>query len=214
MQRESGWLITVQTSLHFLGNWETMIVAMMLPSVLPVARLFVQMSEPSPDRRCAQLFFVLSYLTIWTGFAIGLVAVSFFTPVVGDAIAHLLHRFEWSVPSFQVVQGWTLILVGLFQFTPMKRNCLRGCRSAAMVIAQYYQPGARGSWSLSIQHGLYCLGCCWALMTSMVVLGIESLQFMLLLTAIMTLERMWKYGEQVATAAGVGLIGWGIWLIV
>jgi predicted metal-binding membrane protein len=213
MQGEAGWSTTVQTNLHFLANWQIMIVAMMLPSVLPVAKLFNQVSESASDRRSAQFFFILSYFTIWTAFALGLVAVSWFTPIVVHTITHLQHQLEWHVPSSQTLHGWTLVAVGLFQFTPMKRNCLKGCRSAAMVIAQYYQPGAMGGWRLGTQHGLYCLGCCWALMASMVVVGMGNLKFMLVLTAVMTLERVWKYGQRVATVTGVGLITWGGWLI-
>jgi predicted metal-binding membrane protein len=193
-----------------LGHWEIMIIAMMLPSVLPLTQAFIQVSQSYTDRLSAQCAFVLSYITVWTIFSGLMIGMS----LIISHLSSVQSSDGWSaigLPglSQSVIQGITLIGVGSFQFTSMKRSCLKGCRFAAMIIAQYYYPGWQGGWNLGWQNGLYCLGCCWALMLSMAIVGMENLTFMLVLTAVMTLERTWKYGEGVAIAAGVGLMGWG-----
>lgn len=193
-----------------LGHWEIMIIAMMLPSVLPLTQAFIQVSQSFTERRLAQCAFVLSYIAVWTIFSGLMIGI-------GLLISHLSsmqssdewHAIGLPILSQSMIQGVTLMGVGGFQFTSMKQRCLKGCRSTAMTIAQYYYPGWQGGWNLGWQNGLYCLGCCWALMLSMAIVGMENLTFMLVLTAVMTLERIWTYGEEVAIAAGVGLIGWG-----
>lgn len=108
------------------------------------------------------------------------------------------------------VQGVVLMGAGLFQFTLLKQNCLKGCRSAAMVIAQFYQQGIFGAWRLGWGHGMYCLGCCWALMLIMLVVGMSNLSIMLGLTAVMSLERLWKHGETLSKWVGVILASGGL----
>jgi predicted metal-binding membrane protein len=179
---------------YSLSAWETMLIAMMLPSVLPIAQLFRRVSQDQSDRLQAQGAFLLGYLIVWTGFA----------------VLAVLAEMTWNqiAPSRlpPILFPLLSIGVGLFQFTPLKQNCLKGCRSAATFIAQHYDRGWKSGLNLGIQHGLYCLGCCIALMLEMVVLGVHNLQWMLLFTAIMTLERLWKYGEQFAIWVGVLLI--------
>lgn len=195
---------TIAQLLHSFGAWETMLVAMMLPSVLPIAKLFIQVSNRQ-ENRVAPFAFLLGYLTIWTGFSLLMVGMP------------LLMRSVISFPpplSVDWIRGITLLGVGLFQFTPLKQACLKGCRSAATTLAQYYQPGWQGGWQFGIEHGLYCLGCCWALMLEMAVLGLENLSLMLIFTAIMAIERLWKHGEAFAAWVGIGMIGLGGWTIV
>lgn len=207
---DSNWLATVQHLSYSLSAWETMIVAMMLPSVLPVARLFTRLNHRQPDCQSAQVAFLAGYLTIWTGFAICAV----FADIVLRSIFHCIHpwisQYLPIVLSFDLRIGAVSIAVGLFQFTPIKETCLRGCRQSAMFIAQYYDRGWKSGLNLGIQHGLYCLGCCFALMVEMGVIGIHDLRWMLVFTAIMTVERLWKFGEWIADWVGIGFIVLGL----
>lgn len=189
--------------LRYLLHWQVMLAAMMLPSVLPVAHLLSSVIQSNSERTQAQFGFVLGYWAVWTLAAIGFYIAQLLAPFV-------VARLPWGV------HPWTGIFVvgaGLFQFTPMKTRCLQGCRSAAMAIAQYYYPGILGGWQLGWQHGLFCLGCCWALMGLMGIVGLHNLMIMLVLTALMAVERLWRYGEQVAYGVGVLLIAIGLGLM-
>jgi predicted metal-binding membrane protein len=191
--------------LFYLFHWQIMLIAMMLPAVLPVVRLLSPLAQSNQEKHRSLIGFLLSYTTIWTVAAIGFYAAQLAAPLV-------THFAAWEVP----LKGWVVLLAGLFQFTSMKSRCLQGCRSAAMMIAQYYQPGMSGGWRLGWHHGMSCLGCCWMLMGLMAVTGLHSTLMMLVLTGVMTVERFWKHGEKFAIAVGVvftatGLIQIAVW---
>jgi predicted metal-binding membrane protein len=189
-------------SLVALGSWETMIVAMMLPGTLPTARAFIHIATKQSDRVSAQFAFLSAYMAVWTGFA-GLV----FAGDLGvDYGLEKLYQLGFAPVATPFVMGWTLMGMGLFQFTPMKKACLKGCRSGALFIAQRYEKGWQAAWKLGVEHGLYCLGCCWALMIGMMILGMENLWLMLLFSAVMVMERVWKYGERLSIAVGIALV--------
>lgn len=103
----------------------------------------------------------------------------------------------------------TLVLAGLFQFSELKEYCLKACRYPLSFLHHHYQRGLRGAWNLGIHHGLYCLGCCWALMSVMLVLGVGHLAWMLLLTGIMTIEKAGSLGQVLVSFVGVVLILFG-----
>lgn len=203
----SNWAATLQHLSYSVSVWETMLVAMMLPSVLPIAQLFTRLNQHQPDSKPAQTAFLAGYFLIWTGFSICAVIADF---VLQGLFHRLHHHLGQSLVAFNVFIGVTSIAVGVFQFTPMKAACLRGCRSAATFIAQHYDRGWKGGLNLGVQHGLYCLGCCFALMIEMSVIGLHDLRWMLIFTGIMTLERLWKFGEWLANWVGVSLIVLGL----
>ncbi|MGG6262826.1 DUF2182 domain-containing protein [Leptolyngbya sp. AN03gr2] len=189
-----------------LMSWEIMVVAMMFPSVIPVAEAFDRVSRSQSDRSVAQAAFFSAYAVIWSLFALGLESVRF-----------LCVSFAGILPlpaeEHFLLSAVVLIAAGFFQFTEKKRSCLRGCRSAATVIAQYYFPGWRGAWNLGLQHGWYCLGCCFMLMGVMLVLGMHNIALMIALTAVMSLERLWQHGEILAAITGIVLLLLGFLLL-
>jgi predicted metal-binding membrane protein len=183
-----------------LLSWEIMVIAMMLPSTLPTVKAFMQVSQTQGDRSRAQVMFLIAYLVVWTGFAILI--------WLGDVgVDYFLGRLQnWETIASPSIVGWTLIGMGVFQFTPIKQACLKGCRTGAVFVAQRYEKGWKAAWSLGVEHGLYCLGCCWALMVGLIILGMENLWYMLLFTAVMTIEKIWQHGQWFSVAIGVGLI--------
>ncbi|BAY59210.1 putative metal-binding integral membrane protein (plasmid) [Leptolyngbya boryana NIES-2135] len=190
------------------ASWLLMTIAMMLPSTVPIAEKFVQIdarqAEGTTQATCNQILFLIACLVIWSSFSIAMIAID-------------IGLDFWLSPHFKhhvLFQPLILIGVGAFQFTPMKQACLKGCRSVSAFIAQYYPQGMIGSWNLGWQHGLYCLDCCWALMVGCAAIGIENLSNMLIFTAIMTLERLWKYGEHLSIWIGVVMIALEIVLVV
>jgi predicted metal-binding membrane protein len=183
--------------IHTFASWELMLAGMMLPSIIPVINAFNVVTDSAENRSQLQLVFFSAYVLLWTGFSI---------LMVGLEASNVFEVLQLTTP---LGKGLSLIAVGGFQFTPLKLACLRGCRSAIALVSQYYQPGLQGAWNLGWQHGLFCLGCCWALMLEMAILGLHSFWVMALFTAIMLIERFWKYGEKFAIAIGIAFIGWG-----
>jgi predicted metal-binding membrane protein len=193
--------------LLFLVSWQVMIAAMMLPSSLPLVRMFAAASVGAPDRRTALGAFLGAYALVWSAF--GLLAFA------GDAALHAavaaspwLERHDWAIaPS-------VLLLAGAFQFTPLKDACLRACRHPASFLHRHYSRGARGGFMLGARHGLFCVGCCWALMLVMFAAGAVSLIWMAVLTALMVHEKTRPTGAQTVSLTGVVLLAAGSTLML
>ena len=190
------------TLLLFLLGWQVMVAAMMLPSSLPLVRMFAAASVGAPDRRAALAAFLGAYALVWSAF--GLLAFT------GDAALHAavaaspwLERHDWAIaPS-------VLLLAGAFQFTPLKDACLRACRHPASFLRRHYSRGARGGFMLGARHGLFCVGCCWALMLVMFAAGAVSLIWMAVLTALMVHEKTRPTGAQTVPVTGVVMLAAG-----
>ena len=104
----------------------------------------------------------------------------------------------------------TLVMAGLYQFTPLKRVCLIHCRSPFAFVAQHWRYGRIGALQMGLRHGGYCLGCCWALFAVMVAAGVMSLAWMLLLTLLVFIEKVLPQGRRAAPVIGVALIILGL----
>jgi predicted metal-binding membrane protein len=185
----------------FMVAWQAMIGAMMLPSSLPLVRLFAVASAVAPGRRRAMAAFLGGYALVWTGFG----AVAF----AGDALLHRLIQDNAALRAHEwAIVGGFLTLAGLVQFTPLKDRCLTECRHPGAFLIRHYRRGVAGSFALGRKHGLFCLGCCWALMLVMFVAGVASLVWMGALTMLMVYEKTARRGEQAVPIAGVALLGW------
>jgi predicted metal-binding membrane protein len=185
------------------GAWVVMVAAMMLPSATPMLRLFTAASAAQPRPGRALGAFVGGYLAVWAAF--GVVALG------ADAAAE---RVEASAPGLAarpwLVPAATLVLAGAFQFSPLKDACLDACRHPAAWLLRRYRRGTGPALSLGWGHGLFCLGCCWALMLVMVVAGLTDLRWMAGLAALMAYEKVGRHGRPVARAAGVALVVAGV----
>ena len=159
--------------------------------------------HPQAHPRLARLAFVAAYFAVWTGFA--LVALA------GDAGLHrLAHRWPWLHERPWLVGGAVLLLAGGFQFSPLKERCLRQCRSPFGFLQRHYRRGVGAAWALGARHGLFCLGCCWALMLVMVAVGVGHLAWMAGLTGVMVIEKTSRWGRRLAPAVGALLLVWGV----
>ncbi|MGH2697843.1 MAG: DUF2182 domain-containing protein [Actinomycetota bacterium] len=186
----------------FILAWQLMIVAMMLPSSLPLIRMFVAAAADQPRPRAVVGFFLGAYALVWGAF--GLIAFA------GDAI---LHRVVEANPRLDanawVVSAGVLALAGAFQFSSLKDRCLRECRHPGVFLLQHYRRGTRNALRLGIRHGLFCLGCCWALMLVSFAVGVANLWWMAVLTALMVYEKTGRKSAEVTTAAGAALLAMG-----
>jgi predicted metal-binding membrane protein len=191
----------------FLLAWQVMTAGMMLPSSLPLMRLFTRASSGQAHPHLARLAFVAAYFAVWTGFAV--------LALVGDAGLHrLAHRWLWLHDRPWLVGGTVLILAGAFQFSPLKERCLQQCRSPFGFLRRYYHRGVGAAWALGVRHGLFCLGCCWALMLTMFAVGVGHLAWMAGLTGVMVIEKTWRHGRQIAPVVGVVLLVWGVLVLL
>ncbi|HEY9893499.1 MAG TPA: DUF2182 domain-containing protein [Candidatus Sericytochromatia bacterium] len=188
--------------LLFLGAWQVMTAAMMLPSSLPMVRLFVKVSRQQTKPQLVLLAFLGAYAAVWTGFAI--IALLF------DIGLHsLVQHWHWLHHRPWIIAGSTLVLAGGFQFSSLKEQCLNSCRHPLSFLTHHYQRGLKAAWNLGIRHGLYCLGCCWALMLVMLAVGVGHFTWMIVLTVVMTLERTWKQGRKIVPIVGITFLIWG-----
>ncbi len=188
----------------FVIAWLAMMAAMMLPAVLPVVRLY---SLAADEGRVAPLpFFVAGYLVVWT--LVGLPAY-FGWRALMDPISD-------GRPWAARLAGGVLLLAAVWQLTPLKSMCLRHCRSPMSVFLRVRGSLARPSAALRAgsTHGLYCVGCCWALMAILVALGTMNLAWMLGLAVLILLEKNAPWGEGVATGAALVFVVVAIALLV
>ena len=191
--------------LAFSGAWLVMIGAMMLPSTVPMVRMFWAVSARQPHPAPARTAFMASYLLVWVGFAL--------TALAGDTTVHwTVHHSEWLRDREPLILAATLTLAGVYQLTPLKDACLRACRSPLSMVGQHYRSGAGGGWRVGFAHALNCLGCCWALMLVMFATGVGSLLWMLGLTAVMVAEKTTRAGARLVRPVALGFIGAGVLL--
>ncbi|MCC6198224.1 MAG: DUF2182 domain-containing protein [Burkholderiales bacterium] len=194
--------IVVPAALHALA-WVLMIGAMMLPTTYPLLALFRRIVAGRPDARALVARVLAGFFAAW--FAFGLLA---------HAADGLLQWAALRVPGL-ITHGWlvgaaVLAGAGAFQFSALKYRCLEQCHTPfSFIMARWHgrQPG-REAWRIGIDHGLFCLGCCWALMLLMFVVGTGNLGWMLVLAAVMAAEKNLPWGRRLRMPLGVGLLGW------
>lgn len=187
----------------FLLVWAVMVGAMMLPTMVPMARLVHAVTAPRPDAASARTGLYGAYLAVWLGFGVGALAL--------DSGVHLaVERSPWLHHHEGLVLAGALLLGGGFQLSPLKDACLTACRSPMSLLWQHYGRGARATWRLGVAHALNCLGCCWALMLVMFATGVGSLAWMLGLTAVMVVEKTTSWGDRLVTPLGLGLVAAGL----
>jgi predicted metal-binding membrane protein len=186
----------------FLLAWQLMIAAMMLPASLPLIRLFGRASANQPRPRSARAAFFGGYALVWTAFG----AAAF----LGDLAVHrLVERWGWLAARPELVGGAVLLLAGAFQFSKLKDRCLRVCRHPAGYLLRHYQRGTGAAFRLGAGHGLFCVGCCWALMLVAFAAGVANLWWMAALTAVMVFEKTGQGGRRGVRPIGIGLLALG-----
>ncbi len=200
--------IVVPAMLH-ASVWVLMIAAMMLPTTYPVLQVFRRIIAHRPDARRLTGLVVLGFFVAWMGF--GLLAHGV------DALLLSAARRE----SAFIAHGWVigaavLAGAGLFQFSALKYRCLEQCHTPfGFVVARWHgRSASREAFRLGLDHGLFCVGCCWALMLVMFVVGMGSLGWMLVLAAVMAAEKNLSWGRRLRTPLGLGLIGWAAGIVL
>ncbi|MDX6412712.1 MAG: hypothetical protein QOH23_122, partial [Gaiellaceae bacterium] len=180
----------------FLGVWVTMMGAMMLPSVAPMVLVFARISRDRGTRGrpfVPTWVFLAGYLLAWVGY--GLLAYGLFRLVrwaVGGSLS-----WDGAGPW---LAGAALLAAGLYQLTPLKQVCLRHCRGPMHFVLHGWRDGRGGALRMGVEHGAFCVGCCWGLMLALFALGVMSLFWMAVVAAAVFAEKVAPFGERVAVA--------------
>jgi len=195
-----------------VAMWICMTVAMMLPSAAPTIDAFATISRRRRARHEAYTptaIFVTGYLLAWGCFS-----------VAAALIQSQLYRAVALQPTARgsgfVLFGTALMLAGLYQFTPSKTACMRGCRSPLTLIIAEWREGRAGALVMGLRHGLLCIGCCWAVMALMFCVSVMDLRWAAALAIYTMTEKMAPGGDTVVAPAfaaaailgGAGLLGW------
>ena len=178
----------------YLGVWVTMTAAMMLPSALP---MMLVVSRASPSGAWP---FATSYLVVWTAY--GLAAYGVARLLAGTGF------LAWDRAG-PYVAGGALVAAGLYQLTPLKRACLRQCRSPLGFIVNRWRSGRFGQLQMGAEHGAYCVGCCWGLMLVLFALGVMSLLWMAIVAAVIFAEKVLPAGNRLSAPLAGLLVGAG-----
>lgn len=197
-----------------LAMWMIMALAMMLPTAMPVISAFGDIQFAARDKGMEPVpgsVFVAGYLAVWGAMAL-----------LGASLQWTVSLFMGAEPvlvsTAPVIGGVLLVFAGLYQWSALKAACLSQCRSPMRFFMTHWHDGRFGAFRMGLRHGLFCVGCCWALMALMFVGGTMNLVWMAVLTVVMLLEKVLPERNRVARVfshgAGVVFIAWGGLLLV
>lgn len=185
--------------------WSVMMVGMMAPSATPVLLLFAGMQgrRGRPGVAPTTLLFATGYLAVWLGFSLAAAMAQW---GLHEAALLSLAMATTSKPIAAV----TLIAAGGYQLTSVKTRCLSKCQSPLGFLMSHWRDGPVGALSMGLKHGVFCLGCCWAIMAVLFVVGVMNLAWVAILTIFVLIEKIGPTGGRLARAGGVVLIVLGI----
>jgi predicted metal-binding membrane protein len=176
---ELGW---------FIGVWVVMMAAMMLPSIAPMVVMYARVQEGEREQSeaapvGATAVFVGSYLVAWAG--AGLIGFAIVEGVRSLDIGFL----AWDEAG-PYVAGGVIVAAAVYQLTPLKDTCLRHCRTPLAFVRERWRPGRLGALRMGVEHGGYCVGCCWMLMAALLALGVMSVGWMAFIAALIAIEKL------------------------
>ncbi len=189
-----------------LFMWWVMMIAMMLPSATPMVLLFATINRKQKDAGnpfVPTSLFASAYLIAWAGFSLAAVALQW-------SLESLALLSPMLASANVVFGGVVLLAAGIYQLTPLKQACLRHCRSPIQFILTRWRSGPSGALRMGIEHGAYCVGCCWFLMGLLFFGGVMNLYWIAGIAVFVLLEKCIPIGRWVGYVVGIALIVWGI----
>jgi len=212
MTGASAWMMTSDwDAAHWLllwAMWAVMMTGMMLPSASPFVLLYGVAARRSAEQTAASRIYALAagYLVVWAAFSLG-----------ATVLQRLLARLLFVSPMMEVTSaraGATLLFIaGAYQLTPLKQACLRECQSPLGFLMSRWRGGTAGAFRMGVEHGIHCVGCCWALMLLLFAGGVMNLVVIAALTVFVALEKLAPLGVNGARASGVLLLAAGVWML-
>jgi predicted metal-binding membrane protein len=203
MMEPAAWTLAYAAVMFVM--WWVMMAAMMLPGAAPILLLFarVNRAEKAGNRPFVGTgIFAAGYLAAWGGFSMLTTGLQWGLEQLGLLSSMMMTTSYW-------LGGAILIAAGVWQLTPVKAVCLRHCRSPLSFLTQSWRHGRLGAFSMGLEHGTYCLGCCWFLMGLLFFGGIMNLFWIAGLAGFILLEKTIPMGHWLGRVAGIALAAWG-----
>ena len=185
----------------FVAGWVLMIVAMMLPSSMPLVMIFAGLVRRRPASAVLVGLLLLGYLAIWAAFG----AAAW---ILDRGIHAAVDAWPWLAEHPQLIIGSTLAVAGLWQFSPLRDRCLDECRSPLGFVVNRWRGRSlrREAFAMGIAHGAFCVGCCWSLMLVMFGVGLGSATAMLVLGGLTAVEKNLPWGRRLTRPLGFFLV--------
>jgi predicted metal-binding membrane protein len=190
--------------------WWVMMIAMMTPSAAPVILLYARATRHGQAAGRLQqgvvptAAFAGGYLLAWLGFSAVAATLHSLLERAGLVSAMMLSSTSAGVSAA------VLIAAGLYQLSPLKHVCLNHCRAPVQFLSRRWRPGTSGALRMGLEHGAFCVACCWVLMALLFVGGIMNVVWIAALAILVLLDKVVPYGEWLARATGVVLLAWGV----
>jgi predicted metal-binding membrane protein len=213
MTGASAWMMTTSWDARHLlflwAMWSVMMTAMMLPSAAPLILLYGAAARRSGQLTAPRHIYALAagYLAAWTAFSLIATALQ-------RALASLLLITPMMEAGSSRVTATLLIVAGVYQWTPFKHACLRACQSPLGFLVARWRDGWSGALRVGLEHGLYCIGCCWALMLLLFAGGVMNLLVIAGLTAWVAVEKLAPFSRRAAQFSGTIMIAAGAWMLM
>jgi predicted metal-binding membrane protein len=201
MPASSHW--SLAQALAVWAMWAVMMAAMMLPSALPMILAFIKLGNDAVGVARARSF-VAAYLLVWCAFSAAASVAQWASQAAGWVDPMIVSRSVGLTAAL-------LLIAGLYQFSPLKRICLSSCRTPMAFLLGEWRGGVSGAFVMGLRHGLFCLGCCWALMALLFVGGAMNLAWVAALSIAVAVEKLAPHGDRLARLLGAALIATGLW---
>jgi predicted metal-binding membrane protein len=186
-----------------------MMTGMMLPSASPLILLYGAAARRSAQRTATRPTYALAagYLLAWTAFSLG-------ATVLQRLLASLLLVSPMMEPLNSRLSATLLLAAGVYQWTPLKHACLRQCRSPVGFLMGRWRSGSAGALRMGLEHGTFCVGCCWVLMLLLFAGGVMNMLIIVGLTAFVAFEKLAPFGRHGARFTGALMVAGGLWMLV
>jgi len=197
-----------QDSIALFVMWAVMMVGMMLPSAAPIILMVVAVyrRRGGQQARISTAAFASGYLVAWTGFSAA--------AALAQTALHSAALLSSAMASkSSVFAGGIFLVAGVYQWLPLKNACLSHCRSPLHFLSREWREGTRGAFGMGLRHGLFCVGCCWALMTLLFAAGVMNLIWVAAIAAFVLVEKLLPPGVLVGRITGALLAIWGAYLL-
>lgn len=194
----------------YVGGWLLMLIAMMLPTMLPLLEIYDRISISNPKRKYLLFMVIGGYLVAWLGFGV-------FAHLADLLLHQVVRSTEWLTLNGWAVGAAVIAISGIYQFTDLKKRCLDQCRTPMSFLMKHWSGRSEtltSAFTLGWKHGIYCVGCCWATMILMFIVGTANVGWMLLLGAVMAAEKNLPQGKYIAAPFGAGLLVWSFAIVV
>lgn len=181
--------------------WSVMMAGMMLPSAAPAILLYASMVKKNRERGAALpavWIFTAGYLAMWTAFSLAVTVLQALLEASALVSPMMVSDSPW-------LSGGLLIVAGVYQWLPLKDACLEKCRAPLQFFMFRWRPGAAGAFRMGAEHGMFCTGCCWALMLLLFTAGVMNLIWVAIIASFVFVEKLLPPGRLIGRLTGVGL---------